>query len=274
MSEEQRIELERYIKKYINELIETTDKEINILPEGINIDHGRQTITFDPTHEDNIDTSTVLNPTYYNVNGYPVISIFKRKVNDERTDGTPLIYALKGINGWKIDDNSILELLKRFIRITETIKPIYDTIVVVDSNSTLNIKILHRLNKIIKANKVIYGLFEKLEANDILLHHLNCSRLPPKDVDDLSKIITKMASTDNKFSFKKIPTKYRHCISKSIDYAGPDSVLEYKDFINDKNILILDDTLTTGTTVSEYCKNILDTFTPKSVTVITLFSKL
>ena len=44
--------------------------------------------------------------------------------------------------------------------------------------------------------------------------------------------------------------------------------------INDKNVLILDDTIATGKTVSEIAKLTVDTFSPKKVTIITLFSAL
>jgi hypoxanthine-guanine phosphoribosyltransferase len=56
------------------------------------------------------------------------------------------------------------------------------------------------------------------------------------------------------------------------DYES--EAIEYAPFINDKNILVLDDTIASGKTISEACKIIIESFTPKSITVITLFSKL
>ena len=44
--------------------------------------------------------------------------------------------------------------------------------------------------------------------------------------------------------------------------------------INDKDILILDDTISSGETISDNVKAIRDTFQPKYITVIILFSKL
>ena len=44
--------------------------------------------------------------------------------------------------------------------------------------------------------------------------------------------------------------------------------------INGKDILILDDTLTTGTSVSLYAERIIEQFAPHIITIITLFPKL
>ena len=48
----------------------------------------------------------------------------------------------------------------------------------------------------------------------------------------------------------------------------------YSEMINDKDILILDDTISSGKTISDSVYAINETFKPKSITVITLFSKI
>jgi hypoxanthine-guanine phosphoribosyltransferase len=53
-----------------------------------------------------------------------------------------------------------------------------------------------------------------------------------------------------------------------------EKIIEYSSYINDKDILILDDTIGSGNSISEATRAINDTFDPKSITVITLFSKL
>ncbi len=74
---------------------EQFENEVSFVIEGVNIDKYKKIITVDLTH--------TLNPTYSTIDGYPVISIFKRKKNIELGDGSPLIYALKDIQNWKID---------------------------------------------------------------------------------------------------------------------------------------------------------------------------
>ena len=49
---------------------------------------------------------------------------------------------------------------------------------------------------------------------------------------------------------------------------------KYIDAINDKNILIIDDSLTFGNTIREACKIITEAYTPRTITVLTLFSPL
>ena len=268
-------ELRECIRKMIREQIEKTDSETHITVEGINIDAGNKIVSFDDSHEENVDTSNIINPTYHTVNGYPVISIFKRKANEEKSDGNPLIYALKGILNWKIDKTSIIELLKKFIRISEKIKPEYDTIVVVESSNTLNTKFLHRLNKIIRAKNVITDLFYKIPASEILTANFDGRSMPKEDAEFVHKKLRRMIKNNNIFSFKFIPKELRYCIKKTIGMYPPETeLIKYSKLINDKNVLVLDDTISSGTTISEYCKNLIDTFTPKSLTVITLFSPI
>ena len=47
-----------------------------------------------------------------------------------------------------------------------------------------------------------------------------------------------------------------------------------KNYIDDKNILLLDDTISSGETVSQCINRILSNFIPKSITIITLLSKV
>ena len=50
--------------------------------------------------------------------------------------------------------------------------------------------------------------------------------------------------------------------------------LDVADKINNKNILILDDTISSGQTISLFTERIMDMYDPKKITIITLFSKL
>ena len=52
---------------------------------------------------------------------------------------------------------------------------------------------------------------------------------------------------------------------------GIDNDLNYDDVINNKNVLIFDDTVTSGKTISDSGKAIYEMFAPKSLTYITLF---
>lgn len=60
-----------------------------------------------------------------------------------------------------------------------------------------------------------------------------------------------------------------HTIKLSDEFYG-----KYIDAINGKNVLVIDDSLTHGNTIREACKIIANAYTPKSITVLTLFSPL
>lgn len=53
-----------------------------------------------------------------------------------------------------------------------------------------------------------------------------------------------------------------------------DRFAEFANVINGENILIIDDTIRRGQSIQETCKILLDSYAPKSITVLTLMSKL
>lgn len=252
---------------------ENIDIKYSNLIEGIDIDNIKKIIKFNNSHEDNTDTSEYLNPTYYKIKDINVISIFKRKQNLDKNDGNPLIYALKGNYNWKIDDKSVLQLFKQFIKISKKIKDTYNTIISIQSSSSLNTNFLYRLNKIIKSENQITDIFSKLPASEILEKYVDTPNMSEKDARIIINSLRKMIEKDDYFTYKEIPTNLRKYICNSCTIYGND-ILKYSEMINDKDILILDDTISSGETISDNVKAIIDTFSPKSITVITLFSKL
>lgn len=252
---------------------EKIDIQYSKLVEGIDIDNVKKIVKFNNSHEENTDTSEYLNPTYYKIKEIDVISIFKRKQNTDKNDGSPLIHALKGNYNWKIDDKSVLQLFKQFIKISKKIKDNYDTIISIQSSSSLNTNFLYRLNKVIKSENQITDIFSKLPASEILEKYVDTPNMSEKDAQIIINSLRQMIEKDDYFTYKEIPTNLRKYICNSCTIYGND-ILKYSEMINDKDILILDDTISSGETISDNVKVIRDTFQPKSITVITLFSKL
>jgi len=251
----------------------------------VDIDMTNKIVSFNSNHENNVDTSALINPTYYKVNGIDVVSIFKRKnLNEISLDGNPLIYALKGIKDWRFSNPAvdIINLLKQFIRIAEKIKPKYDTIITIPSSNELNIKFLYRLNKIIKSDFQIIDYLYKMNSDDVYENYVDRHKMKDDYKDDyifaekkINKFFYKMKTDNNEyFSFKFIQdVNLRKYITKTM-YSDDEKTIEYAPHINDKNILILDDTISSGASISGACREIKETFVPKTITVITLFSKL
>ena len=78
--------MSKRLKEIIRESI------LNVLNEGIDFDPETKTVSYNPSHEDNVDTSVENNPTCDGeiVPSVQVWSIFKRK-RGLRGDGNPLL---------------------------------------------------------------------------------------------------------------------------------------------------------------------------------------
>ncbi len=248
------------------------DTTFIITTEGVNIDTTNKCVYVDLTHENNVDTSVAMNPTYSNIDGYDVVSIFKRKHNDDKSDGNPLVYALKNIKGWKIDKKDIIKLLHQFVDISNKIDSKYDTIISIPSSNDLNNKFLYRLNRIIKCDdKITDHLFSKMYVDEVV-ENIDYPSMTSDEISIMDAAIRKIK--DKHFTFKSIPVDLRKYIKNIWDDSFSCSDLGVADKINDKNILILDDTIASGQTISTFCDTILKNYAPKSVTIITLFSAL
>ena len=56
--------------------------------------------------------------------------------------------------------------------------------------------------------------------------------------------------------------------------VSEDRFAEFANKINGQNILIIDDTISRGQSIKEACKIMMESYAPKSITVLTLLSKL
>lgn len=261
------------------------DQDYHLLIEGIDINNINKTVSFNPNHENNITTSEILNPSisYLNVDGkdIEVISIFKRKRNNYGSDGNPLIYDIKNKYGWTFNnrDYDVFYLMKQFIKICSKLDKKYDTIITVPSSNPLNIKFMHKLNNIINCDYKIGNFFEKFNSAEVFENNIKWDDVEKTEYHKVYKILedsfVKMHDeNDCKFSYKYIPPKYRKYISKTLHFYEDPDVMLYDFEINGKDIIVLDDVISTGSSLSETVQNILSIYIPKSITVITLFSKL
>jgi phosphoribosylpyrophosphate synthetase len=137
------------------------------------------------------------------------------------------------------------------------------------------------LNKIIKADHIVDDVFYKLESQEVYENYIDWKQMSIDLKDDYKKnkitienCFTKMRKeNDGYFSFKYIPKDLRKYFTKTMGVRTEETI-DIAKFINDRNILILDDTITSGTTISSFTKILMDVYAPKSITIITLFSKL
>ena len=271
--------------KIINEAVaQAIDSMIN---EGIDFDLNTKTVSYNPSHEENVETSIERNPTKDEsiVPNVEVWSIFKRK-RGLRGDGNPLIYALKGEDGWTFrSESDRIAIEQQFDKIATkfaSIHPIGVTILIPSGNE-LNAHIADVVMSKSKNAELIEGIICELtteEVDDIVLdfnskfreyykENFNAAYFQLGDyLDQMDK------ERDGYFSRHLIKNKKMRDALDSTLKLSDDRFAEFANKINGQDILIIDDTISRGQTIKEVCQIISDSYAPKSITVLMLLSKL
>jgi hypothetical protein len=250
--------------------------------EGININTDTKTVSLTDEHDNGVDFSLVNNPVYDKYKNYDVISIFKRNklidnTNTQR-DGNPFIYALKGNKGWKfnITNEEIFRYIRRFLEICKKINNTYDTIVITPSSTNINERFMEVISKQVKADNIVREFLVKITKEEIIDDDLiNKAQIIKDYPDNYNEIITKINRAFNRmegadFEAKVMNKEYL----KYIKYIGVNNNVNIRPIMDDKKILLLDDTISSGNTVSQCIEGIISNFTPKSITIVTLLSQL
>ena len=250
--------------------------------EGININSNDKTISLTDEHNKGVDFSLVNNPVYDKYKDFDVISIFKRSklVDDTNTerDGNPFIYALKEKKGWTFDitNDEIFRYIKRFLEICKKINNTYDTIVITPSSTNINERFMKVISKQVQAENIVREFLVKIKKEEIIDDNLIDKEQITKDYpNNYNEVITKISRSFRRmegadFEAKHMDKKYL----KYVKYIGVNNDLNIRPMIDGKDILVLDDTISSGTTVSQCIDGITSNFTPKSITIVTLLSKL
>lgn len=271
----QQILKESYNKSNINEFD-------NYIVEGLNIDPISKTVSLTDSHNKGVDFSLVNNPVYDKYKEYNIISIFKRTklydIDNRQRDGNPFIYALKNKNGWKfkITDEEIHKYIRRFLEVCKKIDSKYDTIIITPSSSDINEKFMKVISKQVNADKIINEYFVKISVEEIIDDDLiDLDQIQKDYPNDFNKVISEIHRSFRRMKGKSFEAKYVNKeYLKYIKYISSNDDENIRQYIDDKDILLLDDTISSGETVSQCIEGIKTNFTPKSITIITLLSKL
>lgn len=265
---------EDYIKKKFSNSHELENDKFIV--EGIEIDISTKKVKLNDSNK-GVDFD---GPIYWTDNGMNIISIFKRtkldKFKSDR-DGNPFIYALKNKYNWTFDVSyqDIKKYLNKFISNCEQLQKKYDTIIMIPSKSELNEKFMNYLYDILKSTNKIKDVFRKMDLDhDELEQFINYEKIredfsnPEDIITEIEDILYNLNGTE--FEAKKVPKnllKYFNFLTKNED-------VDYVESISDKNILILDDIYSSGNTISQAVKAVKQNYNPKSITVVTLLSKI
>lgn len=277
------------MKNRINQIVNETVTQVidTIINEGIDFDPQTKTVSYNPSHEENVDTSIEHNPTkdMSIVQNVDVWSIFKRK-KGLRGDGNPLVYALKGEGGWTFrSESDRMAIEHQFDAIATkfaTMYPIGVTILMPSGNE-LNAHIADIVKSKSQNAEVIEGLICKVtteEVDEIVLDFNSKFREFYKDdfnskYYELCRYLDLMDKKRNGyFSRHLIKNKQMRDILDLTLKLSEDKFAEFANKINGQDILIIDDTISRGQTIKEACHIMMESYAPKSITVLTLLSKL
>lgn len=272
--------LNKIIKDAVGQALNT------VLNEGIDFDYDKMTVSYNPSHEENVDTSLNNNPTKDKsiIPGIPVWSIFKRK-RGMYGDGNPLVYALKG-EGWTFrSEKDRLAIEKQFNDIATKFAQIYPigVTIVIPSGNKLNYHIAKVIMSKSKNAELLEGAICKLtteEVNDIVLAKNSYFRQVYRN--NFNAAYRQLCIYFEEMDEKRDGTFSRHLIKdKNMRNAllntlkiSPDRYAKDSKIINGQDILIIDDTISRGQTIKEACQIMLESYAPKSITVLTLLSRL
>lgn len=276
------------LKEYITEQLTSRQSRFDkfdsleddeFLIEGLQLDYKNKIVKLDDS-----DNGVVFlrKPLEYHYKSMNVISIFKRtkfnsELNNRNPDGNPFIYALKGKFGWKLDMtiSDVKKYMKIFIENCKSIKKKYDTCIMIPSKSSVNELFMKELKKNIDCKDYINKFFEKMPTDEVLMNGIDYHKIDKENDEVNAKSIVKrikkaIDDMGDYFEAKKIHKELLQYI-KYITYDEENS--EIREKIDGKNILILDDIISSGESVSQAVEALKSGFEPKSITVITLLSK-
>lgn len=254
------------------------------LIEGLYIGYDNTTVKLNDTTE-GVDFNSYAE---YEDKGISIISIFKRTPHHFRDkegkehDGNPFIYALKEKDGWKFDitNAEIAKYCRKFVSNCRKLNKTFDTIVMIPTTSNINERFMKAISKYVKSSHNITDLFKKQELDKRdPMSIVNFKQLEEETSDDekykdaVRKINTALMKQVFKykniyFSAKNFPKEYLKYVT-SLCKTNKD----YSEELTDKDVLILDDTYSSGETISKAVEAIKANYNPKSITAITLLSK-
>lgn len=256
--------------------------------EGIDFDKNSMTVWFTPTEEKYVDTSLENNPTIDKeiMTDVEVWSIFRRAKDGNKDDGNPLIYALKGERGWEFPEESDREAIeKQFELIADKFAKIHPVgvTILIPSGNNLNRHIAEVIMSKSKDSHLIEGAISKLtveEVDEIVLK--KDSKFRSYYGDDFDEAYNRLESffedmdseRGGMFSRHFVKDREMRNVLTDTFKVSASRFARKSKYITDKDILIIDDTIGNGQTIKSACQVMMESFAPKSITALTLLSKL
>ena len=271
-----------FTNKQLHEIIKKNIKDV--LNEGIDFDENRLTVSYNPSHEDNIETSEETNPTMVSKYGdnVEVWSIFKRK-SGRKDDGNPLVYALKGEGGWKFktnkDKNAIYSQIEK---ITAKFFSTHSSnvTIILPSEGRLNSMFANIIMSYNKGSIFIDDLMIKMDTDEVR-RLLLLKDSPFRKVYNTPDLFERALAVFDIYA-DKMGDKYRthlmhdkdirSVVEKTIRINYP-QIAKYFDSINNKDVLVIDDNIGRGSSIKVAIRELKNYYSPNSIAFLTLFSE-
>lgn len=204
----------------------------------------------------------------------------------KKYDGNPLIYALKGENNWELFDEKqkdyIYKDAQSNLRKILT-KMDIQTAILTPSKSSINSEIGYMVRFFDNSINIISDVMRKLTTQEVWeeisenetffnyckSHHLNYKEMIDKAYKELSTIKNGLYS-----SHDIVDNQLRNAISDSISLIGINEKLidKYNELINDKDVMVIDDLIRSGSTMKSTMELVISNYSPKSIIGLSLLS--
>jgi len=244
---------------------------------GIEVNKG--IVTVNDNHENLVDTGLSSNPHInYIDNNYKVYSVFKRKKHkrnkpfNQKGDGTPLIYALKLMHDTSIAKSEIKKLIPNFSIILNLIAKEINPELIISIPSAYGISkiVSSRLSKVSGNHTIVEGVFRKASIQEAI-DNVDLRSISSKYENKLNAEIGSLLKGDNlnnNFSLKVIKNQLRPAFNPLI--INDTSQIPSKI----KAITLVDDLLSTGTTLLGAIKLLKSRYPNVNVSAVCLLSAL
>lgn len=275
------------MKTNFSRLGEITKESVHeVLDEGIDVDDDNLTVSYNPSNEEHLETLVITDRSLTKDKYVPSVvvwSIFQCK-NGCKGDVNSLVYALKNEKGWRFktieDKNAILNqihlIADKFFKTHN-----YPVTIVLPFNGPLNVYVLEiakQYNKDIKVidDLMIYLSVEEVREmliapNSLFRETFQSERDFYRALNDFDRYTSKMI--DEVFRTHLVENnKLRKTIEQTFQIQES-IVYNYMSAINNNDILILDDNVGFGSSIKNLYNEIRAYYSPKSITVLTLFSE-
>jgi hypothetical protein len=244
---------------------------------GITVDD-KKVVTFTSDTEQLVNTSLDANPNYHKLNDLIVHSVFKRLYSRQGGDGNPLIYALKGQKGFSISLKECGKFNQNISVILDSLmqKKDYEVILTMPSSHKIVERFAKKINRRTPGHCILFNnIFTKKTFREVYadLQDLPLTPKHKKDIIALRRSLERdLSRNPNKvFSMKEVATKDRMFIHPlKIDPTQIDKIQQ----IQGKSILLVDDLLASGTTLTSAYNLLKDLEISENIEAICLLGKL